>query len=105
LALQNVQCTAKSDIVSHFHEFSRVFPSFPRDVPTIPHPFSMVFPWFSHLFRHQQRAPPWTRQVQRLADELQKYDTDFETPKIWVGKQVRMAIFCGQWMGDTLPYL
>jgi hypothetical protein len=43
--------------------------------------------------------------VQRLADELQKYDTDFETAKIWVGKQVRMAIFCGQWMGDTLPYL
>lgn len=67
-----------------------------------PHPFSigfpMVFPPFSPPTGF---APPWTRQVQRLADELQKYDTDFETAKIWVGKQVRMA-FCGQWMGDTL---
>lgn len=29
--------------------------------------------------------------VQRLADELQKYDTDFETAKIWVGKQASGA--------------
>ena len=33
-----------------------------------------------------------------MADELQKYDTDFETAKIWVGKQVRMAIFGKGWV-------
>lgn len=30
-----------------------------------------------------------SQQVQHLADELASYDTDFETAKIWVGKQAR----------------
>lgn len=37
-------------------------------------------------------------EVQDLANELASYDRDFETAKIWVGKQAR------QNMGNTVGY-
>lgn len=63
----------------------------------------MIFPFFVE----ERREPPprWVgfhlSEVQDLADELASYDRDFETAKIWVGKQARHSVgkHGGIWLG------
>ena len=53
----------------------------------------MIFPF---LEEERREPSPWwvgfhLSEVQDLADELASYDRDFETAKIWVGKQARQT--------------
>ena len=100
--------------------FPMVFPwVFPKSFyifSPFSHGFPIVFPWFSYGFPHgfPHFWPPKARspcpepsgstrsrgQVRCLADELAKYDTDFETAKIWVGKQAHGdSMGSGGWGG------